>query len=97
LSVDGVAKVSSVAVTALHGQMRAQRNLVTVMLASGAHTTGVAFLNDQCGGTGQNADPCTPTTDRNLYIEAVLLDGQPIAGATAMLSAGTTIIKFTVP
>ena len=45
--------------------------------ASGAHTVSIRFLNDAYGGT--------PQTDRDLYVEAILIDGvQQTTGSTAI-------------
>jgi hypothetical protein len=44
-------------------------------LTAGTHTLAVSFVNDLYAGT--------PQTDRNLYVNEVDLNGQPVAGATA--------------
>jgi hypothetical protein len=57
--------------------------------APGQHTVAVNFLNDLWDGT--------PTTDRNLYVEAASYDGVAVGGAQPLLtlnSAGTQ--NFTV-
>ena len=55
---------------------------------AGAHTVGIAFNNDAYGGT--------TTTDRNLYINGIEVNGQHYgAGVTTMLSNGTTNFSIT--
>jgi hypothetical protein len=97
LLIDGKIVTTKATVTAKTASGTAQRFTVSAVLASGVHTFGVQFTNDLCGGTGQGAAACTPTTDRNLYIAAMLLDGAPIGGYVPMLSNGTTTVNGTVP
>ena len=50
-------------------------------LSSGAHTVGLAFINDLWGGTS--------TTDRNLYLDSVQLNGVDQQIAAALPTWGT--------
>ena len=50
---------------------------VNTTLAAGQHTVTVDFLNDAYGGTS--------TTDRNLYLDNAMLNGQTIAGSSLAL------------
>jgi len=54
------------------------------------HDIAVSFINDAWGGT--------PSTDRNLYVDAVQFDGQSVAGGMAVLySNGTQHFTATAP
>ena len=61
----------------------------------GQHTIAVMFLNDDWGGS--------PTTDRNLWVDAITLNGAAVSGLTAppMIVAGgangTNTYTVTVP
>jgi hypothetical protein len=57
---------------------------------TGTHVLGVAFTNDAYGGTA--------TTDRNLYINGIDVNGQHYGtGVTTLLSAGTATFNITTP
>ncbi len=82
VTVDGKAVGGTVTVTALHNQGRVQTVALSGQWGGGAHDIGVQFINDAYGGQ--------PTTDRNLYVNAVSLDGQASTAPPATLwSAGT--------
>ncbi len=83
ITVDGKTIGVTVTVTALHNQGKTQTVTLAGRWGSGKHDIGVQFLNDAWGGTA--------TTDRNLYVNAVTLDGQASAAPPATLYAnGTT-------
>jgi hypothetical protein len=54
--------------------------------ADAEHVISVQFTNDAWGGSA--------TTDRNLYVEAVLVDGVATGQKQALLSAGTATFKL---
>ncbi len=89
-SVDG-RNLGTYTVTALHDAEKFQTITITGIPETFApHDIAVSFLNDAYGGT--------PTTDRNLYLNSMRLDGQSVPGASAtFLSAGTQHFTATVP
>ena len=72
ISIDGKTVGGTVTVTASHAQGKSQAVTLTGQWGPGAHDVGVQFLNDAWGGSG--------TTDRNLYVDKVTLDGQAAPG-----------------
>ncbi len=82
ITLDGKTIGGTVTVAALHNQGKSQTVTVAGQWGPGAHDVGVQFINDAYGGTA--------TTDRNLYVSGVTLDGQASATAPAtLLSNGT--------
>jgi len=82
ISVDGKTIGGTVTVTASHGQGKSQTVSLTGQWGPGAHDVGVQFINDAYGGSA--------TTDRNLYVNSVSLDGQASASAPATLLGNGT-------
>ena len=82
VTVDGHAVGGTVTVTAPHAQGKSQSVSLAGQWGPGAHDVGVQFINDAYGGT--------PTTDRNLYVNSVSLDGQAAGAAPASLYANGT-------
>jgi len=82
ITVDGKAVGGTVTVTALHALGKSQAVTLTGSWGAGAHDVGVQFINDAWGGT--------PTTDRNLYVDAVAFDGQASAAPAASLYTNGT-------
>jgi len=82
VSVDGKALGAAQSVTALHASGAVQVFGFGAALAAGTHDVAVSFLNDAYGGTA--------ATDRNLYVNAVDVNGaaMPETAAT-LLSTGT--------
>jgi len=75
---------------ALHGQGATQDVSIGGAWGAGLHTIGISFINDAYGGT--------PTTDRNLYVDAVTYNGRAASGAPAALfSNGTANFGVTGP
>src|SRR5215472_6242656 len=74
VSVDGNQIGGVLTASALHAS--GQHDTVTVhgTFASGPHSLTVNFLNDAYAGT--------PTTDRNLYVYSVTINGTGVSGAT---------------
>jgi hypothetical protein len=87
LYIDGKAVTTPQVVTALHNANQTQGFTFTGNWGAGTHTVGVAFVNDAYGGT--------TTTDRNLYINGVTVNGSDVfSGTKAQDGNGTS--HFTV-
>ena len=83
ITIDGQQIGGTMTVTALHDQGLLEAVTLTGQCKPGGHDVAVRFINDAYGGT--------PTTDRNLYVNEVALDGQPSATPpTALYSNGTS-------
>ena len=82
ITIDGKTVGATVTVTALHNQGKSQSMTLSGQWGPGAHDVGVQFINDAYGGS--------TTTDRNLYVDAVSLDGQVSAIAPAALYSNGT-------
>ncbi len=87
VTVDGVQQGAFTA-TASHAAGAVQAISLTDGWGAGAHTVGVAFLNDAYGGTA--------ATDRNLYVNGISYDGATVGGASAALLS-TGVVNFAVP
>ena len=88
ISVDGQQVGGTLTASALHGLY--QDDTVTVLgdWSAGQHTVTVNYLNDAYAGA--------PDTDRNLYVDSIYYDGDPVPGGTAALnSAGPANFTFT--
>lgn len=89
VNVDGRQIGGVLSATSLHGSGISQIINIAGDFGAGSHTLGVTFLNDLYGGSAN--------TDRNLYIEGLALDGQPVAHASrTLLSNGQQSIDFHV-
>ncbi|MGI4954266.1 MAG: carbohydrate-binding domain-containing protein [Janthinobacterium lividum] len=87
VTVDGVQQGAFTAI-ASHAAGAVQAISLRGGWGAGAHSVGVAFLNDAYGGTA--------ATDRNLYVNGISYDGAGVGGASAaLLSNG--VAAFTVP
>jgi hypothetical protein len=63
---------------------------ISTALTPGAHTVVVNFLNDAYGGT--------PSTDRNLYVDGMTLNGQAVPnGSATLLGGGPVSLNISVP
>ncbi len=90
VTVDGKALGGAQTVTALHGKGATQSFAFDQALVAGTHDVAVSFLNDRYDGTA--------ATDRNLYVDAVIVNGVRAPGAAAtLLSASTQHISVVVP
>ena len=76
VSVDGEQVGGVHTATASHG-LGATQSITIGALAAGSHQIAVAFINDKYDGT--------PSTDRNLYVDAIAYNGAPIQGGSASL------------
>lgn len=83
VAVDGKQYGGTYTATASHSAGQSQSITVSGIPESfSAHDIAVTFLNDAYAGT--------PSTDRNLYVNAITLDNQAVPNASASLfSAGT--------
>jgi hypothetical protein len=87
LYIDGKAVTTPQVVTALHDANKTQGFTFTGNWGAGTHTVGVGFVNDAYGGSA--------STDRNLYINGVTVNGTvEFSGTKAQDSHG--ISNFTV-
>jgi hypothetical protein len=80
-TVDGKAVGTPQPVTALHSTGASQDFEFTGNFGAGSHTLGVSFTNDAYGGS--------PSTDRNLYVGSVSVNGQSVGSPATLLSSGT--------
>jgi beta-glucanase (GH16 family)/uncharacterized protein with FMN-binding domain len=77
--VDGVQIGGVQTATAKHGLGQWQDITLSGNFDTGAHAVTVNFINDAWGGT--------TSTDRNLYVQSIDINGQHIAGNTAINTA----------
>jgi len=77
VALDGKALGPVQSVTALHGSGAVQDFGFGSAMAAGTHDVAVSFLNDAYGGTA--------ATDRNLYVNAVDVNGAAMPGTAATL------------
>ena len=82
VAIDGKTIGVPQTVTALHSTGATQDFSFSQALTPGTHDVAVSFLNDAYGGSA--------TTDRNLYVQGVSVDGAPVGGAVATLWATST-------
>ena len=88
--MDGTTLVQDGTVTALHGQGQSQAVDLQQVLTAGTHDVAVSFLNDAYGGTA--------STDRNLYVQGISVNGSPAANSAAAIdSTGTQHFQIVVP
>ena len=89
VTVDGQ-QLGSGTVTYLHSVGQVQAVRLQDVLSPGAHDLGVSLVNAANGGS--------PTTERNLYVEGLYVDGTPYPSAKAALYAnGTDHFQIMVP
>jgi len=77
VAVDGKTLGSAQSVTVLHKGSATQNFAFASTMAAGTHDIAVSFLNDAYGGTA--------TTDRNLYVNAIIANGITAPGTAAVL------------
>jgi hypothetical protein len=82
VAVDGKTLGPAQAVTALHGNGEVQNFAFGQAMSAGTHDVAVSFLNDAYGGT--------PTTDRNLYVNAIDVNGAVMPGTKATILGMST-------
>ena len=90
VAIDGKTIGGAQAVTTLHSTGNSQDFSFGQTLSAGTHDVAISFLNDAYGGS--------PDTDRNLYVNAINVDGGPVGGAAAtLLSTSTQHFAVNVP
>ncbi len=90
IAIDGKTIGGAQSVNALHSNGDSQDFSFSNALSAGTHDVAISFLNDAYGGT--------PSTDRNLYVNGINVDGAPVSGAAAALySAATQHFAVNVP
>ena len=90
VAVDGTTLLPNSTVTASNSQGQSQAVSLQDLLSPGTHDLAVSFLNDAYAGS--------PTTDRNLYVTGVDVDGSAVPGATASFAVnGTQHFQIVVP
>jgi hypothetical protein len=88
LLVDGKAVTTAQGVTASHAAGAWQDLSFAGSFGAGSHTIGIQFTNDAWGGTA--------TTDRNLYVNGIEVNGTHYgSGVTALMSNGTANFMIT--
>jgi predicted xylan-binding protein with Ca-dependent carbohydrate-binding module len=91
VSVDGKQVGGTQTTSAVMFQGQSQEFDVHGNFGSGTHTVSVDFLNDQIGGFYPGTQDALDTTDRNLYVMGMSLNGGPAAsGAPWELSSNGT-------
>jgi hypothetical protein len=85
VKLDGVVLVADGVATASHAAGAHDLLDLHPVLAAGPHNLVVTFTNDAWGGT--------PSTDRNLYVDALLLNGVDL-GKHAVLMSGDAGLSF---
>lgn len=89
LTLDGAPVAGTLTAVASHGAGQSQTFTVAGAFAPGAHTVGVALVNNRTGpGPGQN---------RALYVDGMSFNGQEVTGAKATLTANGTALLTTGP
>jgi Ca2+-binding RTX toxin-like protein len=84
VKVDGIQVGGIQTATALHGQGQWQDIAITGSFgSSGNHTVDVTFVNDGWGGS--------PSTDRNLYVQSVTVNGHLVSAPSANTAANGSI------
>ena len=87
VSIDGTQVGGTQTASALHSGGDSNIVPLAAILSAGAHTVQIHFINDAYGGS--------PTTDRNLYVNSIALNGVTESGTTATMFSGGTD-SFTV-
>ncbi|WP_270934613.1 carbohydrate-binding domain-containing protein [Falsiroseomonas oryzae] len=80
--LDGVPIDGAQQASAFHALDMGDVFAINTTLAAGQHHLSVEFLNDLWGGT--------PGTDRNLYVDGVMVNGERLVGDTSALYANGT-------
>jgi hypothetical protein len=87
VAIDGQQLGGTFTTTALHASGVTQNFIFNGDWTTGTHTVAVTFLNDAYGGS--------PTTDRNLYVNALSYDGTATGQSAALYSAGSKSFSVT--
>ena len=89
VTVDGKPLGGVQTVTASHGAGQSQDVTLTGDFGPGAHVVGVTFLNDLWGGSA--------AADRNLYVDAITLDGVRTTEAATQGAQGLKTYRVGTP
>ncbi len=90
VAVDGHVMTPNGTVSALNSQGQSQAVNLQSILSAGTHDLAVSFLNDAYGGSS--------STDRNLYVKGISVNGTAVPGsAAALMSNGTDHFQIVVP
>jgi hypothetical protein len=96
VSVDGKQVGGTQTTTAIVGQGQAQEFDVHGDFGAGSHTVSVDFLNDKIGAFYPGTQWAVDTTDRNLYVMGMSLDGGAPASGTPWELSSDGSKDFTV-
>ena len=83
LYIDGKAVTTAQPVTAFHSANATQSFNFAGDFGAGSHTIGIAFTNDEYGGSSSQ--------DRNLYIDGISLNGTSISSSVTPLYGNGTV------
>lgn len=90
VAVDGTTIVQDGAVTASNALGQSQAVNLQAALTPGVHDLAISFVNDAYGGTA--------STDRNLYVTGINVNGTALSSGTAtLLSTGTDHFQIVIP
>ncbi len=90
VAVDGTTLVQDGTATASNAQGQSQTVKLQALLSAGTHDVAVSFLNDAYGGSS--------STDRNLYVKGIGVDGNLVPNSSASLySNGAQHFQIVVP
>ena len=89
ISVDGAQVGGTQTALALHSLGQEQVFTIDGTFGATAHTVSVDFLNDLYAGSASQ--------DRNLYVDAVAVDGGTVPGSLALTANGTQSLSVTAP
>ena len=81
-TIDGVQIGQNGTVTTLNSSGNIQSDTLSAALTAGTHDLAISFLNDAYGGSA--------STDRNLYVKGVSVNGTAIPNGTATLTGNVT-------
>jgi hypothetical protein len=96
VSVDGKPVGGTLTTTAITNQGQQQEFDIHGSFGSGSHTVSVAFVNDHINGFYAGTTDAVDTTDRNLYIMGLSLNGGPQAGGAPWEQGENGSHNFTV-
>jgi hypothetical protein len=89
VALDGVVLLADGTATASHALGQHDLLNLAPALSAGPHSLVVSFTNDAWGGTA--------STDRNLYVDGLSVNGVDLGQHAALFSAGEASFSFTIP
>lgn len=87
--LDGQPYGGPIEIAASHSAGATQTVTLDAAAGAGVHDVSVSFTNDLWQGT--------PTTDRNLYVDGITVDGQSEGQAATLLTTSTNTQRIVVP